>query len=176
MTPSFRLISWLMLILFVNTDTNADCCAKKRNSAAAAVSSEDLAKFLDSFVPDLMRDEHMPGAALVFVQNGKVVLSKGFGFANLEQKQPVHTDTTIFPIGSISKVFTATALVQLADHNKINLNSDVNSYLKKMKVPDTYPQPITSAHLLSHTSGLDEIRPGTHAKSAKEIQPLHAFL
>jgi CubicO group peptidase (beta-lactamase class C family) len=176
MTPAFRLIFCLILIVFANNSANADCCAKKRNTVAAAVSSQDLAKFLDTFVPDLMRDEHIPGAAIVFVQNGKVVLSRGFGFANLEQKQTVHTGKTIFPIGSISKVFTATALVQLADHNKINLNADVNSYLKKLTVPDTYPQPITGAHLLSHTSGLDEIRPGTQAKSAKEIQPLHTFL
>ena len=176
MMSAFRLIFWLILMLFISRPANPDCCGKKRNGTRSAVSSQDLTKFLESFVPDLMREEHMPGAVFVFVQNGKIVLSKGFGYANLEQKQPVHTGKTIFPIGSISKVFTATAFVQLADRNKISLNADVNSYLKKIKVPNSYPKPVTGAHLLSHTSGLDEIRPGTQAPSPKEIQPLAVFL
>ncbi len=166
MSTSYRLIVCLVLILSLP------------NSAptTTAVVSEELAKFLDTFVPDLMREEHIPGAAFVFVQDGKVVLSKGFGYADLEGKKTVDPGKTIFPIGSISKVFTATALVQLADRKKIDLKADVNLYLKKLKVPKTYDQPITSAHLLSHTSGLDEIRPGTQAGSANKILPLHEFL
>ena len=178
MASAYRLIFWLVLIFFLSNSAHpieSDCCAK-RNRATSTIVSEELAKFLDSFVTDLMREEHIPGAAFVFVQNGKVILSKGFGYADLERKQPVNPGKTIFPIGSISKVFTATALVQLADREKIDLNADVNLYLKKLKVPETYGQPITGAHLLSHTSGLDEIRPGTQAQSANRILPLPEFL
>lgn len=178
MARMYRLTFGLILILFASNPAIAeeDCCAKTRNSATPTVSAEELSKFLDSFVPDLMRDEHIPGAVLAFVQNGKLILSRGFGYSNLEQKQHVNPAKTIFPIGSISKVFTATALVQLADRNKIKLDADVNLYLKKLKVPNTYPQPITGANLLSHTSGLDEIRPGTQAPSENEILPLQDFL
>ena len=178
MAFAFRLIFSLVLILFISNSAltqKSDCCAK-RKSATSAVASDDLGKFLDSFVPDLMREEHIPGAVFIFVQNGKIIVNRGFGYANLEDKQPVNAGKTIFPIGSISKVFTATAFVQLADSNKIDLNADVNLYLKKLKVPEAFGQPITGKHLLSHTSGLDEIRPGTQAQSENVILPLHEFL
>ena len=123
-----------------------------------------------------MQKEHIPGSAIVFVQNGQILLTRGFGYANLEQKKLVDAEKTICPIGSISKVFTATALVQLADQKKIDLKSDVNAYLKKLKVAQKYPEPIQLRNLLNHTSGLDEIRPGTQANSPEAILPLHEFL
>ena len=73
-------------------------------------------------------------------------------------------------------MFTATALVQLADRKKIDLHAEVNSHLKKVKVPESFGQPVTGAQLLSHTSGLDEIRPGTQAESPNAILPLGQFL
>ncbi len=177
MVSACRLIFLLVLILFTSNSVltqESDCCAKRKK--ATAVPSDELARFLDSFVPDLMREEHIPGAVFVFVQNGKVIVSRGFGYANLEDKQQVNAGKTIFPIGSISKVFTATALIQLADNKKIDLNTDVNVYLRKLNIPEAYGQPITAAHLLSHTSGLDEIRPGTQALSESMISPFHDFL
>jgi CubicO group peptidase (beta-lactamase class C family) len=94
----------------------------------------------------------------------------------LERTKPVSAERTIFRIGSISKLFTATAVVQLADRRKLDLQNDVNRYLKKIKVPTTYPQPITAAQLVSHTAGLDEIRPGTQAPNSEGVLPLPAFL
>jgi CubicO group peptidase (beta-lactamase class C family) len=174
MAPCCKFLFVLTLILVSFYASARDCCAQKRNNVA--ISSEDLSKFIDGFLPGIMRDEHIPGAVFVFVQNGKVILSRGFGYANLEKKQSVDPYKTIFPIGSISKVFTARALVQLASRNQINLRADVNRYLKKLKVPGTYPQPITGGDLLRHTSGLDEIRPGTQAESPDKILPLADFL
>jgi CubicO group peptidase (beta-lactamase class C family) len=178
MARSFQITLRLLLILLVSHCAFAgekDCCAKRKNTKPA-IASEELQKFIRSFVPDLMRDEQIPGAVFVLVQDGKVVLNEGFGYANLETRQPVEPDKTIFPIGSISKVFSATALVQLADRKKIDLSADVNSYLKKLKVPEAFDQPVTGAQLLNHTAGLDEIRPGTQAESPDAILPLHEFL
>lgn len=178
MASACRLTLFFLLILMVPHPTfpgEEDCCAK-RKVTLNAVDSDELQKFVRSFVPDQMRKEHIPGAVLVFVQNGKVILNEGFGYSSLETNQPVDPGKTIFPIGSISKVFTATALVQLADRKKIDLNADVNAYLKKLKVPEAFDRPVTGAHLLSHTAGFDEIRPGTQAGSPKEILPLHQFL
>jgi CubicO group peptidase (beta-lactamase class C family) len=178
MASTYRLTLFLLLFLFIShsafTDEN-DCCAK-RTPAKTTASAEELQKFIRSIVPDLMRGEHIPGAVFVYVQNGKMISNEGFGYANLETKQPVEPGKTIFPIGSISKVFTATALIQLADRQKIDLNADINSYLKKLKVPEAFGQPIKGAQLLSHTAGFDEIRPGTQAGSPSAILPLHQFL
>ena len=138
--------------------------------------ARDLEQFLDKIFTEEMEKEHIPGAAFVFVKDGAVLFSKGYGFVDLERTKPVSAERTIFRIGSISKLFTAMAVVQLADRGKLNLQDDVNRYLKKIKVPATYQQPITAAQLINHTAGLDEIRPGTQAPTSQGVMTLPAFL
>jgi CubicO group peptidase (beta-lactamase class C family) len=123
-----------------------------------------------------MEKLHIPGATIAVVKDGKIFFAKGYGFANLEKKTPVAADKTIFRIGSVTKVFTATALVQLAERKKINLNTDVNKYLKDFKIQNTFPQPVTFANLLTHTAGFDEINPGRKTTSADKVIPLGEFL
>ncbi len=130
---------------------------------------------VDSVFAVGMTREHIPGAAFVLVQNGRVVLAKGFGRADLASGRPVLPDRTIFPIASISKVFTATAVMQLVDRGRIDLDADVNRYLTSVRVPPTYPQPITVSNLLTHTAGLDEL-PGRRVRTAAELVPLGRFL
>jgi CubicO group peptidase (beta-lactamase class C family) len=137
---------------------------------------KEFEQFLDSFFAEHMQKEHIPGAAFVFVKNNEVFFKKGYGFANLERQQRVSPDSTIFRIGSISKVFTADAVIQLADQGKINLHTDVNQYLKRVKVPKSFVEPVTAAHLISHTAGFDEIRPGTQAPDRESVLPLDDFL
>jgi CubicO group peptidase (beta-lactamase class C family) len=143
---------------------------------ALTIDAKELQTLLDRVIPAEMEKQQIPGAAFVLVQNGRVVLSKGYGFADVARKKPVSAETTIFPIGSITKVFTAMAVVQLADRGQIDLNADVNRYLKTTKVPATYPAPVTPRHLLTHTGGFDELR-GRLLQSADErVQPLDRFL
>ncbi len=137
---------------------------------------KELEAFLDPIFARQMEKLHIPGAAIAVVKDGKILFTKGYGSANLDNKTPVTPDKTIFRIGSITKVFTATALVQLADRRKLNLNDDVNKYLKDFKVPNTYPQPITFANLLTHTAGFDEINLGRKTTSEDEVLPLGEFL
>src|SRR6185436_7558406 len=133
---------------------------------------KELEKFLDPIFSEQMEKEHIPGAVFVFVKDGRMFFSKGYGFANVERSQRVVPDQTIFRIGSISKVFTANAVVQLADRGRIDLKTDVNRYLTKIKIAATYPAPVTASHLLTHTAGFDEIRPGTQGPSAASVLPL----
>jgi CubicO group peptidase (beta-lactamase class C family) len=149
---------------------------QKATSTRGPTDAKELEQFLDKIFTAEMEKEHIPGAAFVFVKDGAVLFSKGYGFVDLERSKPVSTERTIFRIGSISKLFTATAVVQLADRRKLDLQNDVTRYLKKVKVPATYPQPITAAQLLSHTAGLDEIRPGTQAPNSEGVLPLADFL
>ncbi|MFL5489371.1 MAG: serine hydrolase domain-containing protein [Gemmatimonadaceae bacterium] len=135
-----------------------------------------LASLVDSLIPAQMAKEHIPGAVFVLVQNGKVLYQRGYGLANVERRQPVDPEKTIWRIGSISKVFTATAVVQLADRGRLRLSDDVNRYLSAVKVPATFEEPVTFQHLLTHTAGFDEIRPGTRAETAAGLLPLGAFL
>lgn len=139
------------------------------------IDSMELAALVDSVFVLGMKRERIPGAAFVFVQNGRVVLARGFGQAEVASGRMVRPNRTIFPIASISKVFTATAVMQLADHGRIDLHTDVNHYLTSARVPPTYPQSITATHLLTHTAGFDEL-PGRRVRTAAELVPLGRFL
>jgi CubicO group peptidase (beta-lactamase class C family) len=138
--------------------------------------AKDFAAFFDAFFANEMPRWHVPGAALVLVKDGKVIFSKGYGYANIEDQTPVVPDHTVFRVASVSKVFTATAVMQLAESGKLDLNADVNSYLSRFKVKDPYPQPVTSAELLTHSAGLDDSVFGLAARNPSQVVPLGAFL
>jgi CubicO group peptidase (beta-lactamase class C family) len=143
-------------------------------SASAAPPS--LETFLDGVMAREMTASHVPGAVVLIVRDGEVVFQKGYGYANLKSRTPVSPERTIFRIGSVTKVFTALAVMQLADRGKLALTDDVNEHLRAWKVPSTYPQPITFANLLTHSSGLDEISPGRKSNDARALVPLEQFL
>jgi CubicO group peptidase (beta-lactamase class C family) len=140
------------------------------------IDSAELGNFVDTLIIAQMAKENIPGAVFVLVRDGKILYQRGYGFANVARRQPVDPQRTIWRIGSISKVFTATAIVQLADRGRFQLTDDVNSYLTRFKVPATFPAPVTFQHLLTHTAGFDEIRPGTRAETAAGVLPLGDFL
>lgn len=95
-----------------------------------------------------------PGAAVAIVKNGLVMYQKGYGSANLEYDIPI-TSSTIFPVGSVSKQFTAFAITVLAHEGKLSLDDDIRQYLPELPA---FGVPITIRHLMHHTSGLrDEV-------------------
>jgi CubicO group peptidase (beta-lactamase class C family) len=114
---------------------------------------------LDSILIEAINEHKLPGLALGVIQDGELVCTKSFGFADLERKIPV-TPETVFRIGSISKTFTAAGIMQLWEQGKLDLDDPVNSYLKDYKVLHKDPQapPVTFRHMLTHTSGIGEMR------------------
>ncbi|WP_298486750.1 serine hydrolase [uncultured Maribacter sp.] len=137
---------------------------------------EDLEIKLDSLIINTMESEHIPGASYIIIKDKKTLLKKGYGYTTLgKDSKPVNPDSTVFRIGSITKTFTATALLQLKDKNLINLNKDVNIYLKSVKVPTTYDEPVTASNLLTHSAGFDELR-GRVVYKKKQQLPLDNFL
>jgi CubicO group peptidase (beta-lactamase class C family) len=135
-----------------------------------------MTDFLDGFFATAMDSLHVPGAVFVFVENGQIVLKKGYGYANLSTRTPVDPDTTLFQIASVSKLFTATAVMQLEEQGKVDLDEDVNTYLTAFKIPDTFPKPVTLRSLMTHTAGFDERGIGMAARTAKEWTPLGQYL
>src|SRR6266705_6280065 len=91
-----------------------------------------------------------PGCAVGVYRDGKMVYSKGYGLANLEENVPVTTQS-VFNIGSTSKQFTAASILLLEKQDKLSLNDDVRKYIPEL--PD-YGQKVTILQLLNHTSGL----------------------
>ncbi len=140
------------------------------------VDPKEIEALLDPLFKAEMEKQHVPGAVVSVVKDGKVFFTKGYGVADIETKAPVVPDKTIFRIGSITKVFTALAVMQLFDRKRIRLTDDVNTYLMGVKVPNTFPQPITFHDLLTHSSGLDEISPGRRTSDENSVIPLGDFL
>ncbi|MBP5976982.1 beta-lactamase family protein [Brasilonema sp. CT11] len=137
---------------------------------------QELEAFIDKFFLQL-KDGNIPGAVFVLVKDGKIFFSKGYGYANLEQKTPVIPDKTLFRLGSISKVFTATAVMQLAEQGKLNLNEDIDHYLKQFHIQNNQFKPITSAHLLTHTDGFDVAWSiGAATRCQSQLPSLEEFL
>jgi CubicO group peptidase (beta-lactamase class C family) len=116
---------------------------------------QELEKLFDVFFSERMKTYGIPGAALVIVKDEELIFSQGYGYADLKKEIPVICDRTLFRVGSVSKLFTTVAVMQLAERGKLKLDDDINQYLKDFQIPDTYPNPITFANLLTHTDGFD---------------------
>lgn len=136
----------------------------------------ELRGFLDGFFAEHMESLHVPGAVFVLVKDGEVFFSKGYGFADLERKAPVDPDRTLFRVGSITKLFTATAVMQLHERGKLDLDGDVNVYLERIALEDTYPDPVTLKNLLTHTGGFDDSNIGQAVLNESEVEPLGDYL
>ncbi|MFV9630163.1 MAG: serine hydrolase domain-containing protein [Methanosarcinales archaeon] len=136
---------------------------------------QELEAFIDGVMVAQMEAYYIPGATISVVKDGELFFAKGYGYADMEYGKPVIANETLFRIGSVSKLFTWTAVMQLAEQGKLDLNADVNTYLTDFKIPDTYPEPITLAHLMTHTAGFEDYH-RIFARSADDIEPLGEYL
>jgi len=153
------------VLLFVSL---ASVCLGQQNSAETSkdVKSnpqicgikdpKELEAFLEKFFTEQMTKHDVPGAMFVLVKDGRIFLSKGYGYADLEKKIPVVPDKTLVRAYSVSKAFTATAVMQLVEQGKLNLDEDVNKYLKTFKLKESFQEPVTLAHLMTHTGGFTD--------------------
>ncbi len=136
----------------------------------------ELETFLNGVLSVQLADGHIPGATVSVVKDGRLFFAKGYGDADRQHGKLVSANTTLFRIGSVSKLFTWTAVMQLAEQGKVNLHADVSTYLKTFHLPATYPQPITLAHLLTHTAGFEDRGTGTFAQTTSDLEPLGQWL
>lgn len=116
----------------------------------------------------------VPGAAFIFVRNGSVVYQRGYGFSDVASKTRVDPQRTVWPIASITKTVTALGALQLVANGRVNLDEDLNRYLKRLQVPAQGYAPLTLRHVLSHTGALDEI-PG-RLYDGRQAPDMAAFL
>jgi CubicO group peptidase (beta-lactamase class C family) len=124
----------------------------------------DLEAFFDGVIRVQLEAKHVAGAVVSVVVGDKLVFSKGYGYADLEARRKVDPDKTLFRIASISKLFTWTAVMQQVEEGKLDLDHDVNEYLKDVKIPPTFDQPITLKNLLTHTPGFEDYVLGLFAR------------
>ncbi len=114
-----------------------------------------LTAFFDGMIQTHLREKSIAGATLSVVQGGEVVVARGYGYADVAEGRRVSPEESLFRIGSVTKLFTFTAAMQLVEDGRLDLDADINEYLD-FQVPDTYPEPIRVADLMTHTAGFEE--------------------
>jgi len=135
----------------------------------------ELEAFIDGYLSAQMQANNIAGAAVSVVKDGQLFFSKGYGYTDVAQRLPVDPEKTLFRIGSISKLFTWTAVMQLVEQGKLDLDADVNTYLE-FKIPATFPEPITLNHLMAHTSGFEDRTFGMQPATTEQLTPLGDWL
>jgi CubicO group peptidase (beta-lactamase class C family) len=176
------LIVTMMLLLFVIPSAAAqggfargEDLPISLNQVQGPTDAAELEAFLDDLFAKDMEENHIPGAAVSVVKDGKLFFTKGYGYADLENKIPVDAGQTVFAIGSVGKLFTWTAVMQLVEQGKLDLDADVNTYLD-FRIPNTYPGPITLKHLLTHTAGFEDQMFEVFAWEADDLMPVGEWL
>jgi len=104
----------------------------------------------EEFILGIMKNEHIPGLSIAIVKNNQLILSKGYGFANLENNV-MASEKSMYGIASVTKVFTAIAVMLLVEDKKLSLNDTIGKFFSS--VPELW-KPITIKQLLNHTSGI----------------------
>lgn len=156
----------------------------EKPSGSHALDAADLEAFFDGMIPLQLERADIAGASVLVIRDGKLLLQKGYGYSNAKDKIPVDPKSTIFRLASISKLFTWVAVMQLQEQGKVDLDTDINSYLD-FKIRPAFDKPITIRNLMTHTGGFEEqtrdiilVRP-KHAPSLREFlianQPKRLF-
>ena len=161
----------LLLLVLVTCGLAVPAAAQVRGLRDSA----ETEAFIDGTMVAFMRDKHIAGVTVSVVKNGSLFFAKGYGYADVAARKPVDPAKSLFRIGSISKLFTWTAVMQLVEQGKLDLNRDVNEYLD-FKIPATYPEPITLKHIMAHTPGFEEDSRDLFIEDPAMIRPMKEWL
>ena len=148
----------------------------KATTKSESIDIKEVEKFTDDFFSENMDKYNVPGVAIAFVKDGEVSFMKGYGYSDVENKISVDPEKTVFEIGSVSKLMTATAVMQQYEDGNIDLNKNVNEYLQNFKIEDTFKEPVTMKSLLTHSSGFIQSSIGVGARERREVKELGEYL
>ena len=143
--------------------------------AAPALVKSDIDAWLDGYMPHALKRGDAAGAVVVVVKDGAVLTQRGFGYADVATRRPVDPETTLFRQASVSKLITWTAVMQLVEQGKIDLDRDVNAYLD-FRIAPFDGKPVTMRNLMTHTAGFEEVQRGLNSYDPAKVPPLGAAL
>jgi CubicO group peptidase (beta-lactamase class C family) len=146
------------------------------SSPANTQDNPELVDFCDSIFRSGLDEKMIPGGVVSIVKNGRILVAKGYGFADVESRIPIQADRTLFQIGSVGKALTAMAVLKLVDNGALNLNEDIRTYLDDLSFTKYFQSPVTLRHLLTHTAGINERVIGYAARASKDVQSLEQHL
>ena len=152
---SIKAICTAFLIGTFLFNVSAPSKASAQTSSGGPIDSTELSTFVDDWMKENLENSPTPGVSISFVHDGKVLLNKGYGVNKIEKGEAV-TENSIFRIASVSKTFVGIAVAQMVEKGMLDLDQDINLYLKSFQLKDDFSEPITLRHLLTHTAGFDE--------------------
>lgn len=142
-------------------------------SPTHALERADVDAWLDGLMPNALRSGDIAGGVVVVVKNGQILTARGFGYSDVEARRRFDPAATLIGVGSISKTFTWSAVMQLVEQGRIDLDADINQYLD-FKIPPRDGRPITMRQLMTHTSGFEEKL--KNLLSSEPLPPLDVYL
>lgn len=185
MRVQFMLFVLLFGTLLSNASVQAgNQLANQPADQASKANYADIESFMDQEMKIQMQKFNIPNAAVSVVANGEVIFSHGYGYADREKELPVNPEHTLFRMGSTSKLLTWTAVMQLVEQGKLDLEADINTYLD-FKMPDRlYTQsaqepaaaPITLTHLMTHTAGFEDYPDMIFRLDEQQMLPLADYV
>ena len=151
MNKSFTILLILIFSLFFTEMTYA-----KELTTPSGIPLSDVEQFVDDYVDEYI-GKTTAGAGIVILKDHQVVLSKGYGYGDIENQIKINPYTSVFEWGSVSKLFVWVSVMQLVEQGKIDLDEDINTYLpQEFLTKLTYDEPITMLDLMNHTAGFEE--------------------
>ncbi len=173
------IMTWLRAPLLVALLATTPAAQDTLPPAAARSGPTDPAE-LEAFLDGVMKiqlDEHNTvGAVVTVVKDGQVFFAKGYGYADWAARTSVEPDRTLFRIGSISKLFVWTSVMQLVEQGVLDLDTDINEYLDGVEIPATFDEPVTLRDVLTHSAGFEDWIVGLFGSDSTDIRPLAEIL
>ena len=153
----------------------APSSAEGQIDTVRVLTKSDADAWLEGFLPYALHSSDIPGAVVVVVKDGKILTARGFGYANVANRTPVDPYKTLFRVGSVSKLVTWTAVMQLVEQKKLDLDEDVNKYLD-FKIPARAGAPVTLRQIMTHTAGFEEAGKNIIAFDRQQVPAYGALL
>lgn len=175
MQPRYGFALVVMALGVFLSATAAAQVSVQSSAAESRLTAEDAQGWLDGFMSYTLERSAIAGAVVVIVKDGHVLLEKGYGKSDVAAAATVDPQKTLFRLGSVSKLFTWTAVMQLVENDKLNLDADINQYLD-FKIPQFHGQAVTLRNLMTHTAGFEEAVSGIATQDPEHIASLGAAL
>lgn len=133
----------------------AETAGTSGGETSTTLTQSDVDAWLDGILPAALENFDIAGATVSIVADGEVLTTRGYGYADVAAQAEVDPADTLFRVGSIAKLFTDTAVMQLVESGDLDLDVDVSKYLD-FEIPRNFDDPITLRNLLTHTAGFEE--------------------
>lgn len=142
------------------------------STAPLAHADAQFEAYLDGLVAAQFNDYDLAGMTFVLIKDGEILLAKGYGLADIASSTPVDPEVHMFRPGSVSKLLTWTAVMQLVEQGKLDLSTDVAEYVSQFDLPNEFDTPLTLNHILTHTPGLEDRFTNLFSDTPDAIRPL----